>query len=249
MYPHLLLLYGISLARHCAAAPSLSAHKHSIDAAPKPPSATPQRGPIFGYLAFGKVGSTSFRHALAQRELLHNRTSHGVFYSNLICDTWHDRLATHGCADIEDYAAVNVAAYNGFHFCEKQSPRPCRYFTLLRNPVNRLKSAFSYFCTSCEENGRQCDGGFDVRQYAGMLTCPNMTFLDYAGAFQSVYTRAFASHADPPQGEHETAVDAADRASAHWCSSRARSLGRRSCSGWRGGWETLSSSSGSRSSR
>ena len=41
-------------------------------------------------------------------------------------------------------------------FCERNWFRPCRQFTLLRHPISRLLSAYSYFCRSCEEGGRQC---------------------------------------------------------------------------------------------
>ena len=57
------------------------------------------------------------------------------------------------------------------HFCERAPPsRPCRYFTMLRHPIDRLLSVHAFHCVSCGGAGRQCGEDADPR-----LACPNMS--------------------------------------------------------------------------
>jgi len=176
-------------------------------------------GPIFAFVAFDKVGSTSLRQILRTREKLHNHSGvlddHAAWdtdredgIAHPICDPIVDQFKG-GCQDVDNYASVNIGAHDvrGFHFCERQR-RPCRYFTLLRHPIERLRSAHSYFCEGCKEGGRQCVGGRDVQQWGGALTCPNMSLAAYARAIGPVYTRTFAHKAEgePLEGPLEAAV-------------------------------------------
>mmetsp|Transcript_43149 Transcript_43149/g.142820 ORF Transcript_43149/g.142820 Transcript_43149/m.142820 type:complete len:392 (+) Transcript_43149:127-1302(+) len=153
----------------------------SAPAASNAVTATAPEAPIFAYAAFDKVGATTFRTILSARERLHNRS--------YLCDPWFARHRG-GCRDVPGEAVVNVGADRGFDFCERQG-RPCRYFTLLRHPLERIRSAHAYFCVACSEHHRQC-GGHDVHQWGGRLSCPNMSLAAYARTVGSVYTRAFA---------------------------------------------------------
>lgn len=60
----------------------------------------------------------------------------------------------------------------GFTFSCSTTPRPCAMFTLLRNPLARLLSGYSYFCKACQEHGRQCPGyrGFKGAGHEGRDT-------------------------------------------------------------------------------
>jgi hypothetical protein len=84
-------------------------------------------------------------------------------------------------------------------FCEDTqvaglAPRPCEYFTLLRDPVDRLYADYASNCRACKEAGR-CSGNDRVRSGFGRLMCPDMTIEEYARYFGNVYTRAFAAKA------------------------------------------------------
>ena len=63
--------------------------------------------------------------------------------------------------------------------------RRCSYFTVLREPVERLISEYNYFCLRCSER----------RKFCGRLantSCPRMKFLDWAAAHANQYTWHFS---------------------------------------------------------
>ena len=66
----------------------------------------------------------------------------------------------------------------------------CRLFTVLRHPISRLLSAYSYFCLDCAESGRQCAGSHSHPERIG-LTCPHMSLEEYARYFGSMYAGFF----------------------------------------------------------
>lgn len=163
-----------------------------------------QDGIVYSYVAFDKVGSTMMRYVLSEREArLTRRRLKGY---SIICNPL---FYSHQCRAVHDTAVVNLWGMNGFNYCETVVPhRPCKYFTLLRHPIARLASAYSYFCQGCAEHGRQCSGqrkaGSAPRRASSVdigagnsslkLTCPHMTIEQYAEYFGNVYTRAFAPH-------------------------------------------------------
>ena len=126
--------------------------------------------PLYVYAAFGKTGSSTlqqvFENNLGEAYIdLHSRndlTKGRVFYGN--------------------------GMYAQFDAPVLVPPRPIKYFTLIRNPIDRLESAYNYFCLRCEERFRQCRG----RENPTILTCPDLALHDYARAFGNLYTRAFS---------------------------------------------------------
>jgi len=74
--------------------------------------------------------------------------------------------------------------------------RDCRPFTLLRHPMDRLVSAYNYFCLNCEQGGKACNGKNSFAEYqAGnphKYTCPDMTIVDYAKHLGSYYVSFFS---------------------------------------------------------
>ena len=92
-------------------------------------------GPIFAFVAFDKVGSTSLRQILRTREKLHNHAGvlddHAAWdtdredgIAHPICDPIVDQFKG-GCQDVDNYASVNIGAHDvrGFHFCTPQGAR------------------------------------------------------------------------------------------------------------------------------
>ena len=83
-------------------------------------------------------------------------------------------------------ASKDVVTGDGYGSCARVQPaaRPCRYFTVLREPMNRLLSEWRYFCLGCAESGKFC--GRDVT-----TRCPNMTIAEWAARQPNQYVRNF----------------------------------------------------------
>lgn len=100
------------------------------------------------------------------------------------------------CADAPDGYVVQT----DFGYCDAIGStvgRPCRYFTILREPIARAISAYNYFCLACAEDGRQCveneatrarlveENKHVVRDAMGLpltrpqRSCPDMSVVDY----------------------------------------------------------------------
>ncbi|KAJ8601161.1 hypothetical protein CTAYLR_008281 [Chrysophaeum taylorii] len=140
-------------------------------------------GPVHIFVGFDKAGSSSMQNVLhaSLRRKFHSPKPDFQFDAALR-------------PILKDDVVYVSAMYNGADLvCDKLNRRPCDYFTLLRDPLDRLVSAYNYFCRDCEEEGRQC-GGVEAPNY---LTCPNMTLAAYASYFGNVYTRAFSSVSKP----------------------------------------------------
>ena len=76
-----------------------------------------------------------------------------------------------------------------------KSRSPCRYFTSLRDPIERVLSGYIYFCLLCEEDNRYCNkpGHYVSLMPGSTKQCPtNVTFVDWAQMKQNLYTRHFA---------------------------------------------------------
>lgn len=117
-------------------------------------------GYIFSFINFGKVGSSSMRAALFMRAQQHNwqnwstvvifRGVLGNFaWDTLICDP----RSGHDCLQVPDGYVVQ----SNYGFCDQiRDGRMCRYFTIIREPVQRAISAWNYFCLQCHESGWVC---------------------------------------------------------------------------------------------
>ena len=81
--------------------------------------------------------------------------------------------------------------------------RPCRYFTVIREPVDRLVSSYNYFCLSCKD-GKLCPSmekgaGRTVVQAERLwnASCPSMSFLEYTAIYANMYTWHFGRRVMP----------------------------------------------------
>lgn len=158
---------------------------------------------LIAYVPLGKVGSSSFRHFLAIRNEIHFGTE-ALCYANI--KKGDGGAVPHTkCLDLP--AGTVVQASHGFcelahHFTQRR----CRYITLMREPVARYISDWSYFCRSCSEGGRACPQEPQVVREASAHnqrlprevdgrprarpknSCPNMSVIDYASMYLATYT-------------------------------------------------------------
>ena len=89
------------------------------------------------------------------------------------------------------YASFAQGKYGLCNMLWHQLPdKPCAYFTELRHPVARLKSAYDYFCLSCAENRRYCKSERMVSRSG--QKCPDMSLLDFAYLEGNVSTYEFS---------------------------------------------------------
>lgn len=90
----------------------------------------------------------------------------------------------------------DIAQINGKYCDAVSETRDCRPFTLLRHPMDRLVSAYNYFCLSCAQGGKACNREtiFPENQSGNPYpyTCPDMTIVDYAKHLGSYYVSYFA---------------------------------------------------------
>jgi len=76
-----------------------------------------------------------------------------------------------------------------FGFCEFASQkRSCRYFTTMRDPLDRIISSYNYFCLDCRENGKFCAKERDNLGWG----CPrNFSFTEWVDKFPNQFVRRF----------------------------------------------------------
>lgn len=195
-------------------------------------SPSSREGPLYAFMGFERAGDTLMHKVLARRQ---NQFSPACFWPYLqvpgrrharrldafehgrpICDI-HERGSQTCHQKTCDFSAVSVDAMmdaSKTRFCEDNqvgglAPRPCEYFTLLRDPVDRLYADYASNCRACKEAGR-CSNNDPVRPGFGPLTCPDMTIEAYARYFGNVYTRAFAAKAQtlPASAQHASSGSA-----------------------------------------
>ena len=149
------------------------------------------RGLVYAFIAFDQTGFGRVQAILAQRAARYGWRTFGGGPCHP--ETRGRTDADGSCHSVANgdvvalFASTHDGATPSIQYCERV-PRPCRYITLLRHPISRLLSSYSYFCEGCAEGGRQCRGWQDPER----LTCPNMTRTAYAAYFGDLYTQTFA---------------------------------------------------------
>lgn len=166
-------------------------------------------GTLFAWVMFGKVGSTTMRSILTQRSKAHgwevNRSDtdllNGDEYDPALC-FWGENTymaeqpQSTKCANQPDNTIVMTTYYG---YCQLVTHRPCKYVTLLREPVERLISEYSFFCLICAEGGVRCvvtqeeyDGWYIMHPGVEMPPkCPKISAAEWARRRNNPYVRRF----------------------------------------------------------
>ena len=162
---------------------------------------------LIAWVEFGKTASTYLERGLTRRAQRHGwpKACHAV-WPRLHRTKTNVRPA---CSHLPAGYVVQA----DMPFCEllqaARLARPCRYMTLLRDPIARVVSEFDHFCLSCKEGQRGCElnrtrrGEFAhlnrqlPRDELGVPaerphnTCPEMGLVDFAVMTGNKYVTLF----------------------------------------------------------
>lgn len=105
--------------------------------------------------------------------------------SSSICadDLWtRPQLDRQLCANVKDGGFATVRRYG---YCEAiKSVRPCRYVTLLREPLSQMIAAYNMLCLGCERGSNMC--------IHAPGACPTKSMSDFAAERDNLITRTMA---------------------------------------------------------
>lgn len=170
---------------------------------------------LVSWVMFGKVGSSTMRNILQRRARAMKLVAHvadkdpskrmnGLIRSSGLCFWGHEyqpefiNPKTLPCASQPD-GAVILSLYHGY--CDMLGgARPCREMTLLRDPIDRLISEYSYFCQSCSEHRLRCKlhpgekEDWEKHHHGQPMPalCPNVSLIEWATRHDNPYTRRFS---------------------------------------------------------
>ena len=142
--------------------------------------------PLTIFVHEGKTGSSTIRTVLREAQLS-NRAA------RWLCKIENSNM-THGEDIMHECAWADVIIGAKFGECSL-SKRPCLYFTVLREPVDRLVSAYNYFCLDCREQEKYCNDVLTKGHFNA--TCPHMSFLEFAAMHANKYTWHFSGRFNP----------------------------------------------------
>lgn len=167
---------------------------------------------IVAWVSFGKVGSTTMRQLLSARAAKHDW--HTYPGSQGMCTAKPLNLSSTSLPQCSDVERSNVVQTD-FGYCNLlQGARSCKYMTLVREPLDMMVSRYNYYCLACAENGTECPGFTETGEVdtvardrflrkrkseqdprmasRPILTCPNMSLVDYARYAGNIYTGMFS---------------------------------------------------------
>lgn len=153
---------------------------------------------LVSFVHIGKTGSSSMRAILRS-----------VRPKNLLYDTGPkgDCHYLKTCNVNMDSPTVELINGMGYGVCAR-TRQPCRYFTILREPIPHLISAYNYFCLDCEDSKKFCGRLEEAKVWS---TCPKMAFLDFAKNFANWYTRLFGGTYTPENTFFKEHIKGANR--------------------------------------
>ena len=126
--------------------------------------------PLVLYVHEGKTGSSTVRHVLQAAQ------------SACSQDQWLCELSDSSNVTFETCQHSDVVIGPALYGTCSLFRRPCRYFTVMREPVDRLVSSYNYFCLSCKENGKFCWTNVQAERLWN-ASCPSMSFLEYTAIY------------------------------------------------------------------
>jgi len=172
-----------------------------------------EAGGLNVYVMFDKSGSSTTREALVSRAAsLGWKTGSTPEGDSLGCPGARQRKGYKGC-DYEPCHSLGgpprcnyqppgaVIQARDYGYCEEMhakatdefSKRPCRYFTIMRNPIQRLISEYNYFCLDCQEFDRFCQHQKDGGGRTMPTICPNISIVEWAKRTANTYVRTFSN--------------------------------------------------------
>ena len=135
------------------------------------------------YVHFSKTGSTSLRQALIKvsSSLSSSFVDVGFVYPG---SSGKIRSAIRGRSRVEQVVQGKFGA------CDSVPDRDsCVYFTLLREPVDRIISSYNFFCSKGAMQGRYWHNQF--LHWEGSK-CPGISLTDYAKMIGNIYVKEFS---------------------------------------------------------
>ena len=139
---------------------------------------------LVAWISFAKVGSTTLRYHLRARALARGWPTWPK-PQNICVENFDHRVqpARLRCQALPDGYILSTPAYG---YCELLRHRPCRYLTLLREPIARMMSAYEYYCRSCAEGTCKLPADHATDSIHGVAgngswprRCPNLSLLEY----------------------------------------------------------------------
>jgi len=152
------------------------------------------------YLMFSRAGSVDTREAILARSTAagwRQRNSSTACLKEGGCNQ-EPCHALDGPPRCNYQPAGAVVESNDYGYCEEMnenakdeaSKRPCRYFTIMREPMERLISEYNYYCLDCEEAELFCRHQGGGRMMPKI--CPNVSIVEWARRTSNLYTRTLS---------------------------------------------------------
>lgn len=141
------------------------------------------------YIRNGKTGSTTvlghlravLRHSVPMYHYVHSPSMP------------HGKLAEH------KLVSGGFGVCHALWHAEGRVDLPCAHFMVLREPLARIVSSYSYFCVACAEGGRKCRQDAYADSPFLPRACPNLTLAEYTQLEGAMYAEDISGlHACAP---------------------------------------------------
>lgn len=165
---------------------------------------------VVAYLNVDKSGSSVLRYMFAKHNTrcMANQAQWSQYsaeghYTSHICHIAGSAKSLGDCADVGGTGSVIQANHYGICATLRENRMPCRYVFMMRDPVDRLLSAWSYFCRGCTEQ-RLC-----MKEREATARKVKSMGLDKTASWKPPILRGIPKDADDwgkiygPRGEHQ----------------------------------------------
>jgi len=142
---------------------------------------------VYIYVQIDKAGSSSMRVVMDKRAILQGRSSYALPRNPGHPTPSFCKLVNSSTSLIAPCLYENALAQGKLGLCCLFAGlRHCRYIVILREPLSRIRSAWSYFCQDCKDRHKYCG------LYFNPYSCPHLGLLQFASKYDNLYTRKFA---------------------------------------------------------